>query len=223
MREEINALRHGLAGRLRIAAIPTALGDGAALTTPYRERHPDVQFTICSRTSIEILDAAGKSRDRRRHHLSRQRAARPREQRCRSIRSATGCYVGRRAAGRPRPRDLGRGRAGAAVPADARHAEPAHHRPAAAEAGGESAADAGIQLDGGAVLACAHRPLGERDAGEARRDAGPHRTIRAIPIVEPEAAQTIGLVVPAREPMAPLTAALVEVAREVAARFGEVV
>ena len=35
-------------------------------------------------------------------------------------------------------------------------------------------------------------------------------TIRAIPIVEPEAVHTIGLVVPAREPMTPLTAALVE-------------
>ena len=28
----------------------------AALTTPYRERHPNVRFTIYSRTSIEILD-----------------------------------------------------------------------------------------------------------------------------------------------------------------------
>ena len=34
-------------------------------------------------------------------------------------------------------------------------------------------------------------------------------TIRAIPIVEPEAVHTIGLVVPAREPMTPLNAALV--------------
>jgi DNA-binding transcriptional LysR family regulator len=56
MREEINALRRGLTGRLRIAAIPTALAMVAALTTPYRERHPNVQFTILSRTSIEILD-----------------------------------------------------------------------------------------------------------------------------------------------------------------------
>src|ERR1700719_2155650 len=56
MREEINSLRHGLTGRLRIAAIPTTLPMVAALTTPYRERHPNVQFTIYSRTSIEILD-----------------------------------------------------------------------------------------------------------------------------------------------------------------------
>jgi DNA-binding transcriptional LysR family regulator len=56
MREEINSLRHGLTGRLRVAAIPTALPMVAALTTPYRERHPNVQFTIWSRTSIEILE-----------------------------------------------------------------------------------------------------------------------------------------------------------------------
>src|ERR1044072_4409525 len=56
MREEINGLRHGLSGQLRIAAIPTALAMVAALTTPYREKHPNVQFTIYSRTSIEILD-----------------------------------------------------------------------------------------------------------------------------------------------------------------------
>ena len=56
MREEINALRHGLTGQLRIAAIPTALAMVAELTTPYRLRHPNVQFTIWSRTSIEILE-----------------------------------------------------------------------------------------------------------------------------------------------------------------------
>ena len=56
MREEINSLRHGLTGRLRIAAIPTALAMVAALTTPYRERHPNVTFTVLSRTSIEILE-----------------------------------------------------------------------------------------------------------------------------------------------------------------------
>ena len=47
--------KHGLTGRLRIAAIPTALAMVAAITTPYRARHPDVRFTILSQTSIEIL------------------------------------------------------------------------------------------------------------------------------------------------------------------------
>jgi len=41
-------------------------------------------------------------------------------------------------------------------------------------------------------------------------------TIRAIPIVEPEAVHTIGLVVPAREPMTPLNAALVAEAKRLA-------
>ena len=41
-------------------------------------------------------------------------------------------------------------------------------------------------------------------------------TIRAIPITEPEAVQTIGLVVTAREPMTPIAAALVAEARRVA-------
>ena len=41
-------------------------------------------------------------------------------------------------------------------------------------------------------------------------------TIRAIPIMEPEAVHTIGLVVPAREPMMPITTALVSEARRVA-------
>jgi DNA-binding transcriptional LysR family regulator len=56
MRSDINALTHGLSGQLRIAAIPTALGMVAQLTTPFRAKHPHVRFTILSRTSIEILD-----------------------------------------------------------------------------------------------------------------------------------------------------------------------
>jgi DNA-binding transcriptional LysR family regulator len=55
MRQEVHALKHGLAGRLRLAAIPTALAMVETLTTPFRARHPDVQFTVLSRTSIEIL------------------------------------------------------------------------------------------------------------------------------------------------------------------------
>src|ERR1051326_1705287 len=50
MREEIKALKHGLTGQLRIAAIPTALAMVAQLTTPYRARHPDVRFSVLSRT-----------------------------------------------------------------------------------------------------------------------------------------------------------------------------
>lgn len=55
MRQEVGALRQGLSGHLRIAVIPTALPMVPQITTPYRERYPDVRFTILSRTSAEIV------------------------------------------------------------------------------------------------------------------------------------------------------------------------
>ena len=45
MRQELRALKQGLVGRLKIAAIPTALPMVSALTTPYRAKHPNVTFT----------------------------------------------------------------------------------------------------------------------------------------------------------------------------------
>jgi DNA-binding transcriptional LysR family regulator len=59
MREEMRAARHGLSGRVRIAAIPTALAMVARLTTPFREKHPGVTFSVLSRTSIEVLSLLG--------------------------------------------------------------------------------------------------------------------------------------------------------------------
>jgi DNA-binding transcriptional LysR family regulator len=55
MRQEVDALKHGLSGHIRIAAIPTALAMVGLITTPYRAQHPDVSFTIWSRNSIEVL------------------------------------------------------------------------------------------------------------------------------------------------------------------------
>ena len=59
MREEMRAARHGLSGRIRIAAVPTALAMVQRLTTPFREKHPGVTFQILSRTSIEVLSLLG--------------------------------------------------------------------------------------------------------------------------------------------------------------------
>src|ERR1700760_2147322 len=55
MRQEIDALKRGLAGHIKIAAIPTALAMTAMLTTPYRAKHPEVRFSIVSKTSTEVL------------------------------------------------------------------------------------------------------------------------------------------------------------------------
>jgi DNA-binding transcriptional LysR family regulator len=55
MRQEVRTLKQGLSGHLKIAAIPTALAMVSALTTPYRAKHPNVKFTILSRTSADVL------------------------------------------------------------------------------------------------------------------------------------------------------------------------
>ncbi len=55
MRQDVDAMRHGLVGHIRIAAIPTALAMTALLTTPFRAKHPGVKFTILSSTSTEVL------------------------------------------------------------------------------------------------------------------------------------------------------------------------
>jgi len=55
MRQEVQTLKQGLSGHLKIAAIPTVLPMVSTLTTPYRAKHPNVKFTILSRTSIEVL------------------------------------------------------------------------------------------------------------------------------------------------------------------------
>ena len=55
MREEMRASYRGLSGHVRMAAIPTALAMVPRLTTPFRQRHPDVTFSVVSATSIEVL------------------------------------------------------------------------------------------------------------------------------------------------------------------------
>ncbi len=55
LREEMRFKREGLSGRLRLAVIPTALTWAAWLAARFGEKHPNVRFTILSRTSVEIL------------------------------------------------------------------------------------------------------------------------------------------------------------------------
>jgi DNA-binding transcriptional LysR family regulator len=55
MRQEIEALKKGLSGHLKLAVIPTALPFLAELTVPLRQRYPDVNLTILSMASDSIL------------------------------------------------------------------------------------------------------------------------------------------------------------------------
>jgi DNA-binding transcriptional LysR family regulator len=57
LKQDVDQLKRGLTGHLRLAAIPTALPMVAAITTPFHARYPDVRYTVLSRTSEEILEA----------------------------------------------------------------------------------------------------------------------------------------------------------------------
>ncbi len=56
MRQDLDALRRGLAGHVRLGCIPTALATVPMLTTPFRGEHPAVRFTVTSSTSAATLD-----------------------------------------------------------------------------------------------------------------------------------------------------------------------
>src|SRR5258707_468383 len=217
MREEINSLRHGLSGQLRIAAIPTVLAMVAALTTPYRERHPNVRFTIYSRTSIEILELLDNLEN-----------------------DAGITYLGNEPLGRVTTLPLYHERYRLLTSADA----PLGNRDSVTwaevaqvplclltpdmqnrriidrllrSAGGESRPT--LESDS-MILLFSHVRTGRWASvmpAKLAETLGLTDTLRAIPITEPEAVQTIGLVVPARETMMPNTAALVVEARAVAA------
>jgi len=55
MREEMRAARKGLTGHIRLAVIPTALAMVPRLTESFQARHPDVTFSVTSRTSLQVL------------------------------------------------------------------------------------------------------------------------------------------------------------------------
>jgi DNA-binding transcriptional LysR family regulator len=216
MREEINSLRHGLNGRLRIAAIPTALAMVAALTTPYRERHPNVQFTIYSRNSLEVLELlenleveAGITYVEN-EPLGRVSTVPLYHERYRLLTSAD-APLGNR--------DKVTWAEVAQVPLCLLTPDMQNRRiidRLIRSAGGDSRPT--LESDS-MILLFAHVRTGRWASVMPARLAetlGLTDTIRAIPIVQPEAVQTIGLVVPSREPMTPITAALVEEAKRVA-------
>jgi len=54
MKESIAELREGISGRIRLGAIPTALPMIAHITAPFSSRYPEVSLTVLSLTSAEI-------------------------------------------------------------------------------------------------------------------------------------------------------------------------
>jgi DNA-binding transcriptional LysR family regulator len=216
MREEINSLKLGLSGRLRLAAIPTALAMVAALTTPYREKHPNVQFTIYSRTSIEILDLLDNLEiDAGITNLENEPIGRVSnvplylEHYC--LLTSADAPLGNR--------DSVTWAEVAQVPLCLLTPDMQNRRiidRLLKGAGGESRPT--LESDS-MILLYSHVRTGRWASVMPAKIAdtlGLTDTIRAIPITQPKAVQTIGLVVPQREPMTPITAALVAEARRLA-------
>lgn len=56
LQDEMRFSRQGLAGQIRLAVIPTALTWASALATRFNAAHPNVGFSILSRSSVEVLD-----------------------------------------------------------------------------------------------------------------------------------------------------------------------
>lgn len=54
LREEMRASRSGLSGHLRLAVIPTALSMASDLVAGFQTRHPEIRFTVLSRSSRMI-------------------------------------------------------------------------------------------------------------------------------------------------------------------------
>jgi DNA-binding transcriptional LysR family regulator len=213
MRDEINTLKHGLSGRLRIAAIPTALAMMAALTTPYRLRHPNVQFTIYSRTSIEVLELLDNLEiDAGITYVENEPVGRVTtvplyRERYRLLTTAS-APLGER--------DTVTWAEVAQVPLCLLTPDMQNRRiidRLLKSAGGESRPT--LESDS-MILLFSHVRTGRWASVMPAKLAdtlGLTETIRSIPITDPEAVQTIGLVVPSREPTTPLVAALVAEAK----------
>ena len=186
------------------------------LTTPYRARHPKVRFTIYSRTSSEILTLMGNLEI-----------------------DAGFTYLDNEPLGRVTAVPLYQERYRLLVAADAplgdrssvSWAEVAQvplclltpdmqNRRIIEQLLRETGTNPHITLESDSmILLYSHVKTGRWASVMPARLAstlGLTDVLRSIPIVEPEATHTIGLVAPAREPMTPLTAALVTEARRVA-------
>ncbi len=221
MRDEINSLRHGLSGRLRIAAIPTALAMVAAITTPYREKHPNVQFTIYSRNSLEILELLENLEiDAGITYVENEPVGRVgtvplyREQ-YRLLTSADAPLGDRETVTWKEVAKLPL----CLLTPDMQNRRIIDHL--LKSVGAESRPT--LESDS-MILLYSHVRTGRWASVMSAKIAetlGLTETIRAIPITEPEAVQTIGLVVPAREPMTPIAAALISEAKRIAPRLSE--
>ena len=219
MREEINSLKAGLSGEIRIAAIPTVLGMVASLTTPFRARHPNVRFRIVSCTSIEVLgllenlevDAGLTYLDN--EPLGKVRSVPLYDESYRLI-TAPDSQFG--------DRDQVTWKEVGEVPLCLLTPDMQNRRiidRALREAGTEAKPSL---TSNSVIVLYTHVKTGRWASVMPAKLAdtlGLSDAVRAIPIVDPLVTYRVGLVVPLRDPMTPMVAALVQTAREVAPKL----
>jgi DNA-binding transcriptional LysR family regulator len=216
MRQEIKTLKTGLSGEIRIAAIPTVLGMVAALTTPFRARHPDVKFRILSCTSAEVLGLlenlevdAGLTYIEN-EPLGKVRSIPLYQESYRLVTSPDGLYGDR---DQVTWREVGQ------VPLCLLTPDMQNRRiiDRALKAAGTEAMP--TLTSNSIIVLYTHVKTGcwaSVMPGKLAETLGLGDAVRTIPIVDPVVTYSIGLVVPPRQPLTPLIAALVQVACEVA-------
>jgi DNA-binding transcriptional LysR family regulator len=214
MRQEIDALKHGLAGHLRIGAIPTALPIVAMLTTPYQANHPDVRFTIYSRTSIEVLSMLENLEiDAGLTYLDNEPLGR-----VQSVPLYTECYrLLTSAEGPLADRESVTWQEVGEMPLCLLTPDMQNRRIVDAQLSAVGA-DVVPRLESDSVIVLiAHVRTGKWTSVMPSRLAevlGVTKNVRAIPIVDPVLTHSIGLVVPHRNPLTPLINALVVEAKQ---------
>ncbi|MFC7053722.1 LysR family transcriptional regulator [Hansschlegelia quercus] len=219
MRQDIDALKRGVVGHLRIAVIPTALPMVAQLTTPYRARHPDVRFTILSRTSVEIgaaldnleIDAGITYLDN--EPLGRVSAVPIWREGYRLFTATDGVFGDR---DQVTWRDVGR------LPLALLTPDMQNRRIVEGLLRDSGAAPAPTLQSDSTVVLFAHVRTGAWASVMPQtfvETMGLPPNIRSIPIVDPEVVHTVGLVVPHRDPMTPATKVLAAEAKALAARL----
>lgn len=221
MREEMRAARHGLSGRLRIAAIPTALAMVPMLTTPFRERHPGVTFTVLSRTSVEILSLLGNfDIDAGITYLDNEPLGR-----VLSLPLYTERYRLITAVGSPLAERESVTWAEVAELPLCLLTPDMQNRRIIDQHLAHSGTSARPTLESNSMIVLFSHIRSGKWASimplNLAETFGFAEPIRAVPIVEPDASHTVGLIVAEREPRTPLVTALLEEARRLAETFRE--
>jgi DNA-binding transcriptional LysR family regulator len=219
MRQEIDALRSGLAGHIRIAVIPTALAMTAMLTTPYRDKHPAVTFSIMSKTSIEILNLLENLEvDAGITYLENEPVGRVNtvelySEEYRLLTSPTGIFGGR---GSVTWAEVGE------VPLCLLTPDMQNRRIIDGLLRSAGREPSPTLESNSMIVLFAHVRTGKWASimpAKLAETLGLTDSVRSIPIVEPAATHAVGLVVPHREPTTSLVAALVAEARQLAAEL----